>query len=166
MKAITLLSGWAWLIANGHETIETRLHGRFKCLVGETIAIHAGKSRFSYEDLARVYPANRASGMYLRDAMESGSVVKSAVVCVVDVDRFIERLSSCHSESACRRCGCKISGLVFGNVRRLWRPFFGPGKKGIWNLGEAESDHIMEMLRDQDDRSANHKPIPPRRIEE
>ncbi len=43
MRAITLWQPWASLIAEGHKTIETRTHNRFRCLVGQRIAIHAAK---------------------------------------------------------------------------------------------------------------------------
>jgi hypothetical protein len=38
--AITINQPWASLIANGIKTIETRKHTKFKCLVGQRIAIH------------------------------------------------------------------------------------------------------------------------------
>ena len=42
MKAMTLYEPWASFIAYGLKTIETRTHDRFRCLVGQRIAIHAG----------------------------------------------------------------------------------------------------------------------------
>jgi predicted transcriptional regulator len=42
MKVITLWQPWASFIALGWKTIETRTHDRFKNLVCERIAIHAG----------------------------------------------------------------------------------------------------------------------------
>lgn len=41
MKAITLWQPWASFVFMGWKTIETRLHSRFKGLVGQRIAIHA-----------------------------------------------------------------------------------------------------------------------------
>ena len=42
MQAITLWQPWASFIAWGFKLIETRTHNRFRCLVGQRIAIHAG----------------------------------------------------------------------------------------------------------------------------
>lgn len=43
MKAITIWQPWASLIMSGRKAIETRTHDRFKGLVGQRIAIHAGR---------------------------------------------------------------------------------------------------------------------------
>ena len=43
LKAITLWQPWASLIADGHKTIETRDWEPPKALIGERLAIHAGK---------------------------------------------------------------------------------------------------------------------------
>ena len=45
MKAITLYQPWASLIPEGHKTIETRVRPPPLSLVGQRIAIHAGKRK-------------------------------------------------------------------------------------------------------------------------
>lgn len=52
MKAISIWQPWAWLIINGHKTIETRSWIPPANLIGERIAIHAAL-RLSHEAVRR-----------------------------------------------------------------------------------------------------------------
>jgi hypothetical protein len=45
MYAISIHQPYAGLIASGLKTFETRTHARFRCLVGQRIAIHATKRK-------------------------------------------------------------------------------------------------------------------------
>ena len=64
MKAVTLHQPWASLVRDGHKTIETRSWPAPKALLGQRIAIHAGKRPIDvddwpdelYDEICEIYP--------------------------------------------------------------------------------------------------------------
>ena len=65
MKAITLHQPWAQLIADGEKTIETRSWAPPPSLVGELLAVHAGKTRCKLEALLGDAPVTAVRARYL-----------------------------------------------------------------------------------------------------
>ena len=81
MKAITLHQPWASLIAHGVKTIETRSWAPPRSLLGERIAIHAGKRVVRAGLSPRVWYA--VEGIYGPEwwkAIPTGAVVCTAVL--------------------------------------------------------------------------------------
>ena len=90
MKALTLHQPWASLIAHGVKTIETRSWAPPARVIGERIAIHAGKrvvrgtlSRGTREEIAQLY------GPKWWERIPTGAVVCTAVLS--DVRRVVGR---------------------------------------------------------------------------
>lgn len=73
MRAITVHQPWAWLIANGWKSIETRGWAPPKALIGERIAIHAGLRRPTAEEVVALGSAMQTQGI--------GATVNLAIVC-------------------------------------------------------------------------------------
>lgn len=76
MKALTLHQPWASLIALGVKTIETRSWRAPQALIGQRIAIHAGKTAKSLLELSEDYEAGDAFG-YLGDFQFGIGIVNS-----------------------------------------------------------------------------------------
>lgn len=93
MRAITLHQPYATLIALGHKKIETRSWEAPDWIIGERIAIHAGKSK---EDLwVCQTPAFTELGIDA-ESLPFGAVVATAVVwrCAVMREVSIEQLEA------------------------------------------------------------------------
>jgi len=140
MKAITLWQPWATWIAWGWKTIETRRHNRLASLVGQRIAIHAGKRwheeafeiaqrwlsadreidtrlirRFSHGDNPGLAPAN------MTGIVCTGLVLAAGIVGAGD------------SEAAMCDCsGNDLFGLVLDEIRAFDTPIPATGHQGIW----------------------------------
>jgi hypothetical protein len=147
MRAITLHQPWASLIAFGLKSIETRTHDRFRGLVGQTIAIHAGQKwdelAFSISwpltdaEMAREAAAEYgADGAAVRRAIHAARGAAGCVVAVVDVADH-RRLTGADSRAAlCQAEG--LFGLVLVNVRRFREPIAARGHQGIWEWEPPE----------------------------
>jgi len=149
MKAITLCEPWATLISLGLKTIETRTHGRFRCLEGERIAIHAGQrfdrsAWWTITDILAQIPHGRAA--YDEDRLNEiwdeiidwgqdmfgeegqwnqGTIVATATVAEARWGRPGDSLGAL-CDAAGRFC------LVLADVHRLERRIFAKGHQGIW----------------------------------
>ena len=133
MKAITLHQPWATWIAWGWKTIETRTHRRFKSLVGERIAIHAGKTWDGNAGTAArpylvVYKPNPGEvSPYHR---------RGWILCTAMVTEH-RALDRDDSKAALVNCG-RLLGLRFGlflsDVRPLADPIPCIGHQGIWTV--------------------------------
>jgi hypothetical protein len=132
IPAITLYQPWATWIAWGWKTIETRVHDRFAGLVGQRIAIHAGKTfderspreatPYLWEERRR--KADRALTRY----------PQGAIVCTVDVvgARWLTEADS--GAALCRCLHCDRFGIILANVRIIEPPIAWSGARGIWRL--------------------------------
>lgn len=142
MNAITCHQPWATLIALGYKTIETRTHDRFRGLVGERIAIHAGKKwdadgrRHAVRHLYR-----RGLGAYsVCELDDQAQEDMGKVVCtaVVKEARWLGRDDS--DAALCDAAG--LFGLVLTDVVRLNPAVPATGRQGIWKWeppkGEAQ----------------------------
>ena len=153
MKALTLHQPWATLIADGVKTIETRSWRPPAALIGQGIAIHAGKRLIANYWLngpirGAMY---RGHGAYWRQRIPRGAVVCTARLswaCQVggfeDDDHVWVRVSP--------------SSLIredpygdFGVGRWLWflediepvdPPVPARGRQGLWNWGEPDSGSV------------------------
>jgi len=142
MKAITLWQPWASLIAHGFKTIETRRHNHFACLVGQRIAIHAGKSFDpSFAETAAPYLYRRGRDVlkeaealvYARDPLAlKADLPRGAVVCtaLVDSARKLGGGLVDNGSALCYTVG--LYGLILTDIERLDPPVPARGKQGIW----------------------------------
>ncbi len=136
MKAITIWQPWASLIAMGHKTIETRTHDRFKSLVSQRIAIHAGRKydARAYWTIIKGRPLFPRLWELLRENMErpQGCVVCTAFVAAA------RRLTEADSKAAlCPADG--LFGLVLTDIEPVDPPIKARGRQGIWEWDERSS---------------------------
>lgn len=130
MRCITLWQPWATWVGWGWKTIETRTHKRFACLVGERIAIHAGK-RWDKEAMELASPW--MNGLEHCDT-EQTSHWAGVVVATAFVRKHGE-LSAEHSKAAMIDCKDTLRyGLFLSDIDWLSTPIPAKGKQGIWNI--------------------------------
>ena len=151
MKAITLWQPWATLcfVKDPHtglylKTIETRTHDRFKGLVGQRFAIHAGKRwhKEGAEEAARWimraydWPRVRAEALVRSCRTPVGAVVGTVK------GQAARWLSNGDSERAL--CDCTperhLFGLVMAEQEKLKTPRLVPGKQGLWTWDETTNE--------------------------
>jgi hypothetical protein len=143
MKAITLHQPWASLIAYGLKTIETRPHDRFRSLVGQTVAIHAGLQRVEIDWVAlrQCYGCDvRTLHQALSHSLEHGG----CVVAVADVTSLLVGADVFDRDALCPTAG--RFGLSLARVRRIREPIPATGRQGIWTWEPPEN--WRELLTD------------------
>lgn len=135
MHAITLHQPWATLIERGYKTIETRTHQRFKRLLFERIAIHAGK-KFDEEGAEWLAEHGAACGVMDYSRTQLGVVVCTATV--FDAGWLSNHTASLNfiESQAMTECRGKF-GLWLNDVIRC-EPFAATGRQGIWRLTPEE----------------------------
>ena len=145
MKAITLPQPVASLIAFLLKSIVTRRDAQLRSLVGQTIAIHAGREwddfPFSGGDSLAVdevahHATGTADGPVLLEAMghardSPGYVVGTAFV------KAHRRLTG--ADSAAALCPAEgLYGLILEDVRRFREPIKATGHRGPWDWEPPE----------------------------
>jgi hypothetical protein len=144
MKVITLWQPWASFIALGWKTIETRTHDRFKNLVGETIAIHAGNKwdenwiKFAAQYLTADEIIN--TKIHIKLMFEEG-YYKGAIVCTTYVYHS-QWLMNPHCADALIECDTKRYGLFLKDTKLIQPAIPAKGKQGIWNYEFKEGELI------------------------
>lgn len=135
MKAITLYEPWATFIAMGLKTIETRIHDRFKCLVGERIAIHAGK-KYDPRALYIAFGILAANGQDLPGSIRPRS---GEVVCTVYCwrSKWLDTQDSRESLFDCSR-GDRF-GIFLSDIEIVNDDTIVKGHQGIWNWSMPET---------------------------
>ena len=157
MKALTLHQPWASLIAEGPKTVETRSWPAPPWLVGQRIAIHAGKRKYRIRerDDPEMYRAiSQMHGSAWQDGIPLGAVVATA------------RLAGCfrvtgwsgNGEPVLEGTGNGAEGIrpdlfgdfrtgrwlwVLDNIRRLEPPAPAIGRRMLWDW---EPDDGQEEL--------------------
>lgn len=127
IPVISLYPPWANWVALGWKTIETRLHDRFKSLVGKRIGIHVG---LKWDE-----SAFRAASFFLdaqRMAISREFLrVGGAIICTARV-RGVDWLTAKDSQAALIDCHSERRfGLFLANVHVI--PAIAcRGKQGIW----------------------------------
>lgn len=129
MKAITLYEPWASFIARGLKTIETRIHARFGCLVGQRIAIHAGK-KFDHR-------AFYVAGEILERHGESLPTQFPMRHCEIVCTAFVYRgrwLNPDDTLAALIDCGTRERyGIFLREIEPVNEGIILRGKQGMWN---------------------------------
>lgn len=126
--AITLYQPWATWIMRGWKTIETRTHNRFRCLKGQTVLIHAGKTFDSSEaSIKNIFLSYQQLHGTRKENFEYGKILGSAKV----VD--FASLSKHDSGAALIDCEDTLRfGLFLSEVCYLPEPIPINGEMGIW----------------------------------
>ena len=139
MKAIptiTLPPPCPSLVAFKLKTIEMWTHNRFCSLVGQPIAIHAGK-RFQLGTVVRIRADYGLPTDQLVVVNRHAKEHLGCVVAIVDVEAH-RRLTGADSRAAlCPAEG--LYGLILGNVRRFGEPIPATGHRGIWTWEPPEN---------------------------
>jgi hypothetical protein len=132
MKAITLYQPWATWIALGLKTIETRTHARFRNLLGQKIAIHAGQ-RFDPSALAqaRAWCGWKETPSAIR-YMSDHDYPHGLIVCTATV--LSARWLLPGDSTAAMTATVGKFGLVLGDIHPLVSPLRWIGLQGIFDV--------------------------------
>lgn len=152
MKAITLYQPWATWIAEGRKTYETRSFAPWSSLIGQRIAIHAGKTKAHIKDredkdrypLGAILCTAKLAKVYLirpfdecpPERNNDGDIMLSVInyrtldlsVLVLSWEDWRAGMWGKYN-SDINRYGWKLEDLEV-----LPEPFYCNGKQGFWNL--------------------------------
>ena len=140
MNAITVWQPWAQWIALGWKMMETRWHNRLSILVGQRIAIHAGK-KFDESAFARALPFMPTERMECARRME---YPPSRIVCTAQVVGCREMIEPDSVHALCEYHAASYV-LILDGLRCLHDPLPCPGKQGIWTV-PAEIEQRLPQL--------------------
>ncbi len=131
MRALTLHQPWAWAIAHADKRIENRVQRPMRGIVGQQLAIHAGKTldveaavmmrSGRYGDAARYCPGGE---------LETSVIV--AVTRVVGVAMVPREVVEMGFDPAPWWTG--PFGLLLADVFTLNRPVYARGMQGYWHV--------------------------------
>lgn len=144
MKALTLHAPWAWAIAYARKRVENRTWKPPQWIVGQRIAIHAGRSLGDAE-----------SQEICRDMIEEAGIApplawpRSLIVCTAVVAGFVndEGLSSGAHELSAENAAwyCGPVGWLLRDVQ-LVEPVVCKGTLGLWDLSPSIAASISAPL--------------------
>lgn len=125
LPCITLKQPWAALVCAGLKTIETRTHGRFRNLVGQRIAIHAGKGHDHHGPKTTL------------------ELARGAVVCTAMVDAAWQATADDWEMGYVDEramCDCLPGTWLYflHDIRPLAEPIPAKGRLGIWYVEVPE----------------------------
>ena len=137
MKAITLHQPWASLVAEGIKTIETRSWCPPRALIGERLAIHAGRTVVkdcgpSQAAIARFYGQE-----WLRTVPVGAVVAVAAVIGAYRVDRRDHDRAYCGEQTIPIDPHGDFSPgrwlWVLEDIQQVTPPVLARGMPGIWD---------------------------------
>jgi hypothetical protein len=134
MKALTILQPFSHLIVTGVKWVENRTWKPPENLVGQRIAIHAGKSR---EMLADGYFEEPGDAERYPD-MAFGAFEGTALLWGYETDKLIKD-GKFDKEWPALRTHEHVHGpwcWIFKDVIRFIGPVDCPGKQGLWDVPE------------------------------
>jgi len=145
MNAITLRQPWASMIALRWKSIETRTHSLFSNLVGQRIAIHAGKS---WDDEAEWFLLRwgRRDVSLVRHEIQNAATAAGVIVCTAQVIDF-SVLDKTHSEMALIDCDSKrLFGLFLQDIQPT-EHLPARGALGVWTTESRDiTDEMLEAV--------------------
>jgi hypothetical protein len=134
MRALTLWQPWAWAISHGGKRIENRGWKPPRWIIGERIAIHAGK-KFDEEDAFDLLSE--------LDMPDIHDLARGAVVAVATVKGYVESIGESHPQ---HRWFCGPYGWVLDDVVALERPVPCKGALKLWFLpADVERDVLAQL---------------------
>lgn len=122
MRALTIWQPWASLIAKGDKRIENRDYPPFSTIVGERIAIHAGK-QWDHRSLATDGGADLPRGAVVATAVLVGHVTESD-------DAFF----------------CGPFGWLLEDIRKVDPPVPCRGYQGAWTLPAEVAAQVKRSI--------------------
>lgn len=138
IKAITLYRPWAGWVVRRLKTIETRMHTRLRSLVGQTIAIHAGRvfDKNAYAEATRYRPLDELS----ETEEHAGEIVGLAKAVAW------RELGPADSKAALIDCSSvKRFGLFLEHVHALAQPIPATGHQWIWDWTPPSENGIRDI---------------------
>lgn len=142
MKAITLWQPWSWAIAYAGKRIENRGWKPPAAIIGQRIAIHAGKTLdlnacegLGCEDDIQL------PEMYFHDPKKA--FVHGAIESTALLKGWTEGLCSSHPQSLWLTGPI---GWVLDDVVVLPRPILCRGAQGLWNLPRETERLVLEQV--------------------
>lgn len=163
IRGFTLHQPWATLIAKGHKTVETRSWAPSRKMIGQSVAIHAGKKKESFLNAPECWQPLMDGGVM--ESVPLGAIVCTALLeDVVQVQRPMPHVLTgedgveCQSIQFSKRAkGEKTWVLVddygdFGHGRFLWLlkdivpndPIYCRGFQGLWEIPEDVMDKLVK----------------------
>lgn len=139
MPAVTVWQPWASLLAERMKLIETRRHDRLKGLVGEWVAIHAGKA-YDPEADDMMTPTARRWVLEHRWELPRGRVV---AVGKAVAHRYLMVADDAEEAAAFFR-PAGLYGLFFAPVLKLPAAVQATGHQGIWRW--TPPSDVREMI--------------------
>lgn len=137
MKALTLWQPYSYAVAHLDKRIENRGWMPPKWLIGQTLAIHAGKKI----DQDAVEAIEDELGIVIEPDM----IVNGAVESVVTVKGYVTEMRPTNPQS--RWFGGPF-GWVLADTKPLRRPVPCRGAQGLWNLPEDVAAEVLAQIRE------------------
>lgn len=154
MKALTLHQPHATLIALGAKPWETRSWGAPTSLIGQRLAIHAGKRL----DAEAIYDGSRVSQALGKLAIDTGLLPRGGIVAVVELLKCRETTGVDRHRNRRFRHGLQNQPEDFGDFsvgRWVWETklllrvhphIVCRGWQGLWNVPESIARVLEEEL--------------------
>ncbi|HTU63839.1 MAG TPA: hypothetical protein VMF89_35485 [Polyangiales bacterium] len=144
MKALTLHAPWAWAIAHAHKRVENRTWKPPQWIVGQRIAIHAGRSLGDAESQEICRDKIEEVGITPPQAWPRSLIVCTAVVAgFVDDDGLNGGAHVLSAKDAAWYCG--PVGWLLHDVQ-LVEPVVCKGALGLWDLSPSIAASISAPL--------------------
>ena len=138
MKAITLWQPWATFIALKWKTIETRTHSRFKSLVGQRIAIHAGRTVDRWGIWFDFLPPDldilKANNIETLITISRGTIVCTATITAA---RWAPNVDFMEREEWDRKAMCEVASkycMFLEDIKPFNKKIPFRGSQGIFNV--------------------------------
>ena len=157
MRGLTLHRPWDEAIVRGEKTIENRPWKPWPKVIGERIAIHAGK-KYDHDAAAWI----RRRGVRLFSTMDSHRTRAGAVVGVARVVGYVTRDKAGNLEhaglSADELAAALDSPWGFGPVRWVLadavpiEPIPHPGALALWRVPDGTGEDERNLLEELEDR--------------
>jgi hypothetical protein len=147
MYALTLHQPWAWAIAHGGKRIENRTWTPPKWIIGQRIAIHAGKTldKEAAEDLLYWRGGGTCFGRHGPAVLEDppGQYTLGAFVAVATVKGYVTTIGEQHPQAG---WFCGPRGWVLDDVVALGEPVPCRGRQKLWVVPGPELEQIEKQL--------------------
>ena len=136
---LSLYQPWAAYIMMGYKLIETRLHDRFKGIVGKQILIHAARNVDNSVEAQHNQYLTPEEIKVAHTIMFKGAIIGSAIV---DKARWLEERDSQLAMIDCKNT--KRFGLHLTHITMFDEPLFERGSMGIWYYDMANREKVRK----------------------
>lgn len=140
LPAITIWQPWASLLAERIKRIESRRHDRFKGLVGEWVALHAGKTYDKDADFGLTREARR----WILD--HRFDLPRGRVVAVAKAVEHRVLTDGDQADMALLDSPAGLYGLIFDPILKLPYAPEARGAQGIWRW--TPPSDVLDSIRE------------------